>query len=455
MLMHMQTSPRRTHARPVASGSARRRTTKQLPPAQAATVPRSPYALAAVAVLGVSLLAGLAAMLVKEINSSNKANSEVVATYPAFFLRDEFKDWLATWKTFDPYLAPEEFRLVRKAPLSLTDAYSGIPVAPEEASRFVFAKDGIRYVDLLASYGEPDVRVDIGGLTEGNTRVTATYCGTACTFDRVFWTGTDSFVVLGTIESYKPDGTQLCSGEGEARICYKRLTATEYDLTAKEERVYESADRMVVTDPFAEEKSLAWFTSRPPEERVAAGIYKTTELVPFSGEVVSASHHLLGVRADNGTIVFVALNYGRVGTQIAQSDRGAFGTGAMIEGAGLRDGEKGLVATAITIKTPGMVFVHAPAPGEIMPRSFEASLSTLPSIAKVTLKVTDPQGEVIVNKTVSAVGKETPEGRQSVTVPVTLPASLDPEATCILSVTAQGSTASMTVPFVCGPAPTL
>ncbi|HSD12899.1 MAG TPA: Gmad2 immunoglobulin-like domain-containing protein [Patescibacteria group bacterium] len=272
--------PPRAPAKPSVTPSASR--AQGLPKVQEKTY----YQSAVVFGLGVVAVAVMLFAIVRDINLSRtpappSPQQEEDPLFADVRKNEDFKSWLTTWRSLDPYVSAAEFTIEQSGAIRTTST-PDLAVTPEReqllpplANRYVWSPEKSRFIDYLASFGEPDSSLQVFN-RDGNGKIeTLAYCGTPCRYDRVFWLDEDRAVVLGIEEATKDDGSSLClpaSGSTGEMKCYQRLNATVYDFAHGAQTKYRSESHIFASQPFGAEKNERWASGLSPEERTTLGL---------------------------------------------------------------------------------------------------------------------------------------------------------------------------------------
>lgn len=274
-------APPRAAAKPAAAPPSASRT-QGFPDVQEKTY----YQSAIVFGLGVVAVAVMLFAIVRDINLSRTPappppQQEEDPLFADVRKNEDFKSWLTTWRSLDPYVSAAEFTVEQSGAIRTTST-PDLAVTPEReqllpplANRYVWSPEKSRFIDYLASFGEPDSSLQVFN-RDGNGKIeTLAYCGTPCRYDRVFWLDDDRAVVLGIEEATKDDGSSLClpaSGSTGEMKCYQRLNATVYDFAHGTQTKYRSESHIFASQPFGVEKNERWASGLAPEERTALGL---------------------------------------------------------------------------------------------------------------------------------------------------------------------------------------
>jgi len=169
--------------------------------------------------------------------------SEDITKHPEFIF------WFSQWQNVTPSLSLEEFYRQTEGQIRLYSPGSSRKPSEEElqssaTQRYLFSPDKKKFINYLASLGEPDSSVDIYNRMGDRMLETLLFCGTPCTFYYAFWIDNNRFVILGITEVTLPDGNQKCDIPNNFDTCYDQLTVDFYDLTKNTQIRYLSAEHI-------------------------------------------------------------------------------------------------------------------------------------------------------------------------------------------------------------------
>ncbi len=225
----------------------------------------------------------------------------------------DFRSWLTRWQAVDPYVGDAEFVRGPDAVIPATDASSpqAMTLQPPLADRYVWSPNKIRFIDYLASYGEPDSKVVVYNRNGDNQTETLGFCGTPCGFDAAFWLDDARAVVLGHSEGSKADGSPLCVAATATAPgkCYSHLTVSVYDFDKNLKQDYVSDNHLFAKNPLAQAMHDRWVAGLSPQERTALGEAPNGQSIVIHGTVidVAADSRIVSIAVDGGGQRFVTL----------------------------------------------------------------------------------------------------------------------------------------------------
>lgn len=177
----------------------------------------------------------------------------------------EFELWFSKWQG----ITLEEFYLSSSEPIDAL--YRQTPEEERLNSpityRYIFSPDRSKFIDYLASFGEPDSSVDIYNRNSDGVLENLRFCGTPCGFDYAFWIDNDRFVIFGRMEATDSDGNQKCDVPEDWDTCYDQLTIDVYDLQKNTVAHYLSGEHILPGNPFVAINNARWLSSLSEEEK--------------------------------------------------------------------------------------------------------------------------------------------------------------------------------------------
>ncbi|HTK04675.1 MAG TPA: Gmad2 immunoglobulin-like domain-containing protein [Candidatus Eisenbacteria bacterium] len=379
------------------------------------------YRSAALFAVGIMILAGLLFAIVREASIGRTPPPPAPVEDPLFDEvrhRQEFEDWVARWRAVEAYVSFNEFTLVSKGTLEPAGAPgaamtpSGAELEPPMANRYVWSPDRTRFVDYLASFGEPDSTLKMYNRASEGKLETLAFCGTPCRFDDAFWLDDERVVALGKTEGLKADGTPLClpTGAGDEKKCYDRLTFTVYDISKNEQIVYRSENHLFETDPYEALKQARWASGLSIEERAALGISEESELETITGEIIDIT--------PEGRIL--TLGGSRVPRFLAVSERAsirdmdgktipfeALHRGFMVETNAVHQTDGTSLAASVRVTASPNITVEEPGEGDEVGARFSVRGFARTFESNVQLRLTnDRSGKVLAEKFTTAAAPD-------------------------------------------------
>jgi hypothetical protein len=293
----------------------------------------------------------------RKMIAENKAPADAVVA--SITSSPDFRLWLAKWKAVDAYVGEAE--IVRSAESAMSASAATSPQAallqPPLANRYVWSPNKSKFIDFLASYGEPDSKVVVYNRNGDDQSETLDYCGTPCGFDSAFWLDDSRAVVLGRAEGVKADGSPLCmnGAANEPQKCYSHLTVTVYDFGKNLTRRYVSDNHLFAKDAMAQSVRDRWISGLSPQEREALGEAPTGEAIMIHGRVIDvvAASRIVSIAMDGGSQRLLTL----VPTAVIRGVDGAQGPidllhkGATVEVAAIRSADGTVTALSARVLT--------------------------------------------------------------------------------------------------------
>ncbi|HTM67990.1 MAG TPA: Gmad2 immunoglobulin-like domain-containing protein [Candidatus Binatia bacterium] len=378
------------------------------------------YGGAAVFAIGIMVVALLLYAIVREASVDRRPQGPAEVEDPLFEEvrhRDEFKDWVSKWRTVDPYVSAAEFTqdssgsIAPARSAAATTQPSPSDLEPPAANRYVWSPDRTRYVDYLASFGEPDSTLTLYGRTDASLE-TLDFCGTPCHFDSAFWLDADRVAVLGRTEGLKQDGTPLClpAAANEEHHCYDRLTLTVYDLARGARTSYRSENHLFGTNPYGPMAEERWASGLTPQERAELGISAASELETITGVIMEIG--------EEGRIL--TLGGGRVPRFLAVSEKAtirdvagepvpfeALHQGFMLEAHALRQPDGTSFAVSIKVLSAPNIIVDEPAENAEVHARFAVRGIARTFESNVQLRlVNDRSGKTLAEKVTTAAAPD-------------------------------------------------
>ena len=338
------------------------------------------YHSAIVFALGIITVAAILFAVVREVRIDRIAPPQQSEAEDPLFAdigkHPEFRSWISTWRTVEPYVSVAEFTLQRRGAVQTArpPEFAVTPppedLLPPRANRYVWSPEKTRFVDYLGSYGEPDSGVELYDRAgEGKLEMLA-YCGTPCRFNGALWLDDHRVAVLGIIEGQKEDGTPLClptsAGSTAPKKCYERLTVTVYDLDKDEQTTYWSENHLFGADPFEDANRDRWISGLLPEELAVAGLSRPGDVEVMRGTVVdiTADARILTLDGDRvRRFVAVASDADMRDEKDAPLPFEALQKGFTVEVRAVTQADKSILATSLRVLAAPNIIVHDPAAG--------------------------------------------------------------------------------------------
>ncbi len=332
----------------------------------------------------------------------------------------DFKSWIATWRGIDPYVSVAEFTRTQSGAIRTTGTPDmAVTPSPEQlgkplADRYVWSPARSRFIDYLASFGEPDSSVQAFNRDGKGKIETLAYCGTPCRFEGAFWLDEDRAVVLGIELAAKADGSPLClppaaDGQGDAK-CYQRLNATVYDFARGTQATYRSETHLFASQPFGRAMSERWAAGLAPEERAALGLDVGGDVELVSGVISDVADDARILTLSGGKIPRIVTVADKAPIRDPQGKALPFSAlreGLSVEAQAVERPDGSVVAAAIRVIRMPAIFVSAPADGASVGSKFAVKGEARVFEGNVRVRVTNGRtGKKVIDAFTTAAAAE-------------------------------------------------